>query len=147
MLKNLGRTLGPHKTTPGILKKLRILQLHGWNNPPSFLKSNLPSSKLTKSCWKSPSFFCPSTIINWAMASIANCNRDFAAMFDKGSMHPQRLWRWQWCFPSSFRWRFPKWPVYPVKYDIQWEIFRILKWRYVNVPYFGPYFMEMFPEI
>ena len=26
------------------------------------------------------------------MASIANCNRDFAAMFDKGSMHPHNAY-------------------------------------------------------
>jgi len=25
--------------------------------------------------------------------------------------------------------------------------FRILKWRYVNVPYFWPYFLGIFPEI
>jgi hypothetical protein len=25
--------------------------------------------------------------------------------------------------------------------------FRILKWRYVNVPYFGPYFLVIFPYI
>ena len=29
----------------------------------------------------------------------------------------------------------------------QWEIFRILKWRYVNVPYFWPYFAGIFPYI
>jgi hypothetical protein len=31
--------------------------------------------------------------------------------------------------------------------QIQWEIFRILKWRYVKVPYFWPYFVGIFPYI
>jgi len=29
----------------------------------------------------------------------------------------------------------------------EWEISRILKWRYVNAPYFRPYFVGIFPEI